>query len=120
LFFLAPSLVPRRAYEPPIKNDCTHAYVGKVVLVAIFMLPFIAVMHGQELPDAPQAVIKHQIPPVDKQTPLLAKPVNPIPGSADWFRERGYFKLARIVPILLHIHLNPVYDKPKRGRPRRP
>ena len=43
--------------KPPTKNDCTHAYVGMVVLVAIFMLLFIAVMHGQELPDAPQYVV---------------------------------------------------------------
>lgn len=106
--------------KPTIKNDCTHAYVGMVVLVAIFMLLFIAVMHGQELPDAPQAVIKHQIPPVPKQMPLLGKPVNPVLGSADWFRERGYFKLARIMPVLLHIHLKLSYDKPKRGRPRQP
>jgi hypothetical protein len=86
--------------KPTIKNDCTHAYVGMGVLVAIFMLLFIAVMHGQELSDAPQAAIKHQIPPVHKQTPLLAKHVNSTLGSADWFRERGYFKLARIMPVL--------------------
>jgi hypothetical protein len=106
--------------KPTIKNDCTHAYVGMAVLVGIFMLLFIAVMHGQQLPDAPQAVIKHQIPPVHQQTPLLAKPVNPIPGSAEWFRERGYFKLARIMPVLLHIHLKLSYDKPKRARPPQP
>src|ERR1700756_2639550 len=99
--------------NPPIKNDCTHAYVGMVVLVAIFMLLFMAVMHGQELPDAPQAVIKHQIPPVHTQTPLLAKPVNPVPGSADWFRERGYFKLARIIPVFIHIHCNLTIENQK-------
>ena len=99
--------------RPPIKNDCTHAYVGMVVLVAIFTLLFMAVMHGQELPDAPQAVIKHQIPPVHTQTPLLAKPVQQVPGSADWFRERGLFKLARFMPVLTHIDWNVSYDKPK-------
>jgi hypothetical protein len=102
--------------KTPIKNDCTHAYVGMVVLVAIFMLLFIAVMHGQELPDAPQAVIKHQIPPVHTQTPLLAKPVNPVPGDADWFREHGNFTLARIIPVFKHIHWNLSYDKPKGAR----
>ena len=102
--------------KPPIKNDCAHAYVGMVVLVAIFMLLFIAVMHGQELPDAPQAVIKHQIPPVHTQTPLLAKPVNPVPGDADWFREHGNFTLARIIPVFKHIHWNLSYDKPKGAR----
>lgn len=99
--------------KPPIKSDCTYAYVGMVVLVAIFMLLFIAVMHGQELPDAPQAAIKHQIPPVHAQTPLPAKPVNPVPGDADWFRERGNFTLARIIPVFKHIHWNLSYDKPK-------
>jgi hypothetical protein len=106
--------------KPTIKEARTIAYVGMVVLVVIFMLLFTAVTHGQELPTAPQAAVQRQIPPVHQQTPLLAKPVNPIPGSADWFRERGYFKLARIMPVLLHIHLKLSYDKPKRGRPRPP
>lgn len=33
-----------------IKDDCTHAYVVIVVPVALFMVPFTAVMQGQELP----------------------------------------------------------------------
>ena len=57
--------------KPTIKNDRAHAYVGIVVLVAIFMGLFIAVMHGQELPNAPQAAVKHQTPPLHKQEPLL-------------------------------------------------
>lgn len=46
--------------KPTIKDDCTHAYVGIVVLVAIFMGLFMAVMHGQALPNLPQATVKHQ------------------------------------------------------------
>jgi hypothetical protein len=92
-----------------IKDDRTIAFAGMVVLVAIFMLLFTAVMHGQELPNAPQAAVKQQIPPMHKQKPPLAKAVNPLLGSADWFRERGLFKLARIMPVLSHIDLNPSY-----------
>ena len=33
--------------KPTIKDDCRHAYVGIVVLAAIFMGLFMAVMHGQ-------------------------------------------------------------------------
>lgn len=99
--------------KPTIKDDCTHAYAGIVVLVAIFTVLFIAVMHGQELPNAPQAAVKHQTPPVHKQRPLLAQPGSPEPGSADWFRERGYFKLARFIPVLTHIDWDLSYDKPK-------
>jgi hypothetical protein len=99
--------------KPTIKEDCRHAYVGIVVLVAIFMGLFIAVMHGQDLPNAPQAVIKHQTPPAHKQEPLLAKLGTPVLGSADWFRERGLFKLARFMPALTHIDWNLSYDKPK-------
>ena len=99
--------------KPAIKGDCTVAYMGMVVLVAIFMLLFTAVMDGQELPNAPQAAVKHQIPPVHKQMPLLAKAVNPLLGSADWFRGRGLFKLSKFVPLLTHIDWNPSYDKPK-------
>ncbi len=73
-----------------IKDDYTHAYVVIVVLVAMFMMPFTAVMHGQELPNAPQVADKHQIPPEHKQRPLLAKPGNLDLGSDDWFRGRGY------------------------------
>jgi hypothetical protein len=87
--------------------------VGIVVLVAIFMLLFTAVTHGQELPNAPQVAVKHQSPPLHKQEPLLGKLVNPLLGSADWFRERGLFKLAKIIPVLTHIDLNPSYNKPK-------
>jgi hypothetical protein len=101
--------------KPTIKNDCTHAYAGIVVLVAIFMVLFTTVMHGQELPNAPQAAVKHQIPPVDKQRPPLAKPGNPDLGSADWFRERGYFKLARFIPVLTHIDWNLSYGKPEKA-----
>jgi hypothetical protein len=99
--------------KPIIKDDCMHAYVGIVVLVAIVMVLFTAVMRGQGPPNAPQVAVKHQIPPVHKQTPLLAKHGNPDLGSADWFRERGYFKLARFIPLLTHIDWNLSYDKPK-------
>jgi hypothetical protein len=99
--------------KPTIKEDRTHAYVGIVVLVAIFMLLFTAVMHGQELPNAPQVAVKHQSPPRHKQEPLLAKLGKPVLGSADWFRERGLFKLARFMPALTHIDWNVSYDKPK-------
>jgi hypothetical protein len=96
-----------------IKDDCTYAYVSIVVLVAIFMVLFTAVMRGQELPNAPQPAAKHQIPPAHKERSLLAKPVNPLLGSADWFREHGLFKLARFMPALTHIDWNLSYDKPK-------
>lgn len=99
--------------KPTIKDDCSHAYAGIVVLVAVFMVLFIAVMHGQELANAPQAAVKHHTPPVHKQRPLLTKPGNPEIGSADWFRERGYFKLARFIPVLTHIDWGLSYDKPK-------
>ena len=49
--------------KPTIKDDRTHAFVGIVVLVAIFMELFIAVMHGQDLPNAPQAAVRHQTLP---------------------------------------------------------
>ena len=101
--------------KPTIKDDCTHAYVGRVVLVAIFMLLFTAVTRGQGLPNAPQpqAVVRHQTPPVHKQRPLLAKHGNLDLGSADWFRDRGYFKLAKFMPVLTHIDWDLGYDKPK-------
>ena len=99
--------------KPTLKNGHSHASVGIVVLMALFMVPFTAVMQGQELPNAPQASVKLQIPPMHKQRPLLEKAVNPVLGSADWFRERGYFKLARFMPALRHIDLNFGYDKPK-------
>ncbi len=96
-----------------IKGDCTHAYAGRLVLLVIFMALFTAVMHGQELPTAPQIAVKHQSPPLHKQEPLLAKLSNPVLGSAGWFRERGLFKLAKFIPVLTHIDWNPSYDKPK-------
>jgi len=99
--------------KPILTEGYTHAYVGIVALIAIFMVLFTAVMQGQELPNAPQAAVKLQIPPIHGQRLLLAKPVNPVLGSADWFRERGYFKLARLMPVLRHIDLNFGYDKPK-------
>jgi hypothetical protein len=99
--------------KPTIKDDCTHAYVGIVVLVAIFLVLFTGVMHGQELRNAPQVAVKHQTPPVHKQRPLLGKPGNPDLGSADWFRERGHFTLARVMPWLTHIDCDLSFDKPK-------
>jgi hypothetical protein len=99
--------------KPAIKDDRAHAFVGIVVLVAIFMVLFTAVMHGQDLPNAPQVAVKHQIPSVNKQRSLLAKPGNPDLGSADWFRERGYFRLARFIPLLKHIDLHFGNDKSK-------
>lgn len=88
--------------KPTIKDDRTHAYVGIVVLVAIFMGLFVAVMHGQDPVNAPQAAAKLQIPPAHKPRPLPAKPIPSVPGSADWFRERGHFKLAKFMPVLLY------------------
>jgi hypothetical protein len=99
--------------KPTIRDGCTHAYVGIAVLVSIFMVLFTAVMHGQDLPNAPQVVVKHQIPPVNKQRLLLAKAGHPDLGSADWFRERGHFKLARFMPVLTHIDWDLSYDKPR-------
>ena len=52
--------------KPTIKDDCMHAYAGIVVLVDVFMVLFVAATHGQELPNAPQAAVKHQTPPVHK------------------------------------------------------
>jgi hypothetical protein len=99
--------------KPIIRDARTIAYVRMVLLVAIFMLLFTAVTHGQELPNAPQAAVQQHVPPVHKQRPQLAKAVGPLLGSADWFREHGLFKLARIMPVLTHIDFNPSYDKPK-------
>ena len=99
--------------KPTTKDDRAHAYAGIVVLVAIFMVLFTAVMHAQHLPDAPQVAVKHQIPPVNTQRALLARPGKPDLGSADWFRERGYFKLARFIPVLKYIDLHFGSDKPK-------
>jgi hypothetical protein len=96
-----------------LKDDCAHAYVGIALVLTIFMVLFVAVMHGQELPNAPQAAVKHQIPPVHKQSPLLAKRGNAHLGSADWFREHEHFKLARIIPLLTHIDWGLSFDKPK-------
>ena len=116
--------------EHTIKNDCTHVYVGIALLMTIFMVLFIAAMHGQELPNAPQAAVKQQIPPVHKPGQLLARgswlaqgpplahgprltqPGNLDPGSADWFREREDFKLARVIPLLTHIDWNLSFGKP--------
>jgi hypothetical protein len=54
--------------EHTVKDDCTHSYVGIAPLVTLFMVLFVAAMHGQELPNAPQAAaVKHQIPPMHKQ-----------------------------------------------------
>jgi hypothetical protein len=96
-----------------IKNDCTHAYVGIALLVTIFMVLFIAAMDGQGLPNAPQAAVKQQIPPVHKQSPLLAKPGNLNLGSADWFREREHFKLATVIPLITHINWHLSFGKLK-------
>jgi hypothetical protein len=68
---------------------------------------------GKSCPNAPQAAVKHEIPLVPKQRPLLAKPGNLDLGSADWFRERGFLKLARLIPALTHIDWDLSYDKPK-------
>jgi hypothetical protein len=89
-----------------IRDGCTHAYVRIALLLAIFTAPFVGAMHGQGLPNAPQAAVKQQIPPVHKQSQLLAKPGDLYIGSADWFRERGHFKLARVIPALTHIDID--------------
>jgi hypothetical protein len=96
-----------------IKDDHMHAYVSIEILVTIFMVVFVATMHAQELPNAPQAAVKQQIPPMHKQSQLLAKPGNLYLGSADWFREREDFKLARVIPLLTHIDWHLSFGKPK-------
>lgn len=96
-----------------IKDDCTHAYVGIALLVTIFMVLFIAAMHGQGLPNAPQPAVKQQIPPVHQQSPPLAKPGGQNLGSADWFREREHFKLATVLPLLTHINVHLSFGEPK-------
>jgi hypothetical protein len=96
-----------------IRDDCPHAYVSIAILVTIFIMVFVAAMHGQELPNEPQAAVKQQIPPVHKQSQLLAKPGNLYLGSADWFRERDDFKLARVIPLLTHIDWHLSFGKPK-------
>lgn len=75
--------------KPTITEDGTHAYLDRLVPMAILMVLFTPVMHGQELPNAPQPAVKHQTPPVRKERSPLATPRNPDLGSADWFRERG-------------------------------
>ena len=96
-----------------IRDGCTHAYVRIALLLAIFTAPFVGAMHGQELPNAPQAAVRHQTPPAHKQRLLLPKLGNPDLGSADWFRELGYFRLAKFIPVLTHIDWGLSYDKPK-------
>jgi hypothetical protein len=96
-----------------IKGDCRHACVGIALLATIFMALFIPAVHGQELPNAPQVAAKQRIPPVRKQSPPLAKPGDLYLGSADWFREREHFKLARIMPLFTHIDWNLSFGKPK-------
>jgi hypothetical protein len=95
------------------KDYCTRAYVGIVLPVTIFMVLFVPAVRGQDLPNAPQAVVKQQIPPVHKQGPLLARPGNLYLGSADWFRERQHFKLAKVIPLLTHLDWNLSFGKPK-------
>jgi hypothetical protein len=99
--------------KPTIKGDWTHAYAGMVLLTTIFMVLFVATMNGQELPDAPHAAVMHQKPPMHKHDPRLAMPGDLHPGSADWFREREHFKLARVIPLLTHINWNLSFGKPK-------
>jgi hypothetical protein len=96
-----------------IRDDCTHAYVGITLMMTAIMVPFVGAIYGQELPNAPQATVKQQIPSVHKQGPLLAKPGNVYLGSADWFREREHFKLARVIPLLTHIDWKLSFGKPK-------
>jgi hypothetical protein len=98
--------------RPIVKVDCTHAYAGLLVLVAIFMALFTAAMQGQELPNAPQAAAKQQKPPAAHR-PLPVKSSDPDLGSADWFRDRGHFKMARFVPVFRHIDWDISYGKPK-------
>jgi hypothetical protein len=94
-----------------IKDDCVHAYVS--IAVTIFMVVSVAAMHGQELPNAPQAAVKQQVPPVHIRSQLLANPGNVSLGSADWFREREDFRLARVIPLLTHIDWHLSFGKPK-------
>jgi hypothetical protein len=118
--------------EHTIRDGCTHAYVGIALLLAIFTAPFVGAMHGQELPNAPQAAVKQQIPPVHKPGQLLARgswlaqgrplahgprltqPGNLDPGSADWFRERVKILSWRgLFRLLTHIDWYLSFGKPK-------
>jgi|HubBroStandDraft_4_1064222.scaffolds.fasta_scaffold01279_3 hypothetical protein len=94
-----------------IQDDCTH--LGIVFLVTLFMVLFVAAMHGQELPNAPQPAAKQQIPLVHKQGRLSAKPGSLYLGSPDWFRERAHFRLARIIPLFTQIDWNVSFGKPR-------
>jgi hypothetical protein len=96
-----------------ITGDRTYAYGGIAMLVTIFMMVFVAAMPGQELPNAPQAAVRQQNSPVHKQSQLLAQPGKRYLGSADWFRERDDFKLARVIPLLTHIDWHFSFGKPK-------
>jgi hypothetical protein len=96
-----------------IKDDCAHAYVAIALLLAIFVVLFVADLHGQELPNAPQAVVRQQIPPVHKQGPLPIKPGGLCPGSADGFREPEHFRLPRVILLFTHIDWNLSFGKPK-------
>jgi hypothetical protein len=99
------------------KNDCTFAYVALSLLVAIFLVLFVAAMHGQELPNAPQPAVKQRISPEHKHSPHAEKPRNLDThnlelGSADWFRERNHFKLARVMPLFKAIDWHLSFGKP--------
>jgi hypothetical protein len=99
--------------HPRIKADCSHAYISLLVVVAIFMALFTAAMHGQELPSAPQAAVRQQETHAHKPRLLPARPGKPDLGSAEWFRGRGHFRMARFMPVLTHIDWDISYGKSK-------
>jgi hypothetical protein len=98
-----------------IEVNGAYAYMVLALMVTLFMLLFVDVVDGQELPNAPQAAVKQQIPSAHRQGPPLVKPGNLYLGSADWFREREHFKLARIIPLLTHMDWNLSFGKPKQA-----
>ena len=93
-----------------IEPRCTSAYVALLALLIIYILLFATVMYSQELPNAPRAAVKRQESHTRKPVPL-SKSDSPDLGSADWFRERGHFKLAHFMPLLEHIDWDISYDK---------
>lgn len=95
-----------------IKTSHTHAYACLLILLAIYMWLFTVAMHGQELPNAQPAVVAPQDLRIHKPQPR-PRPIKPDLGSADWFRERGHFKLARFMPVLTHIDWDISYGKSK-------
>lgn len=98
-----------------IKPDRTTAYVALLALLIIYIVLFATLLYSQELPTAPRASVKQQELGLRKPG-SLPKSNRPDLGSADWFRERGHFKLALFMPLLEHIDWDISYDKSGKHR----